>query len=448
MTEPNPNSPDASPGVVQPTTILPFLKLGHFEIIGRIGRGGMGDVFKGFEPNLNRAVAIKVLPAEFARHDEFVQRFYAEASAAAQLVHPNVTQIFFIGEEDGLHFFAMQYVEGQSLADYLSDSGALPIDRVLELSEQIASGLQAAHSRGMVHRDIKPGNILLDKESNRALLADFGLVKSLAEHGMTTTGVVMGTVDYIAPEQGRGEQVDGRSDLYSFGVLMYHMLSGRLPFAAENPTGLIFKHCFEPPPPFEISLGIPVSLSHLVQRLMAKQPAERYQTATDVLTDLRTITSGGAINVPKISTPPAAPTGMTDAAEKPTDAGNRQRTQIIIAPTFTSPDRAFSTELGVPASEDTTGPGWWERTRNKLRGIAEQHAPELVQRLQNTQQQLDGAIREYDSRVATLRETSTEATAVVAELRRLAAEHRATAVAAQERAESGGDEDMLSLIHI
>ena len=231
---------------------LPFAALGHFQIIGRIGHGGMGDVYKGYEEALDRTVAIKVLPSELAREEDFVRRFRAEATAVAQITHPNVVQIFSIGEDQGHHFFVMQYVEGESLADLLDRRGRLNPQETLAIVEQALSGLAASHKRGIVHRDIKPGNILLDWENHRALLADFGLVKSIESSAkMTATGVIMGTVDYISPEQGRGQNVDARSDLYSIGVLVYQMLSGSLPFDADSPTAMIFQHVYEPPKPLK-----------------------------------------------------------------------------------------------------------------------------------------------------------------------------------------------------
>jgi serine/threonine protein kinase len=199
---------------------LPFARIGDYEIRGRIGHGGMGDVYLGYEARLNRTVAVKVLPDELSRHSDFVRRFYAEAAAAAQLVHPNIIEILFVGEDQGRHFFVMEYVAGESLADRLVRQSRFTVDEALEITRQVLSALAKAHEEGLVHRDIKPGNILLETTRRRAVLADFGLVKSLQETtGLTATGVVVGSVQYISPEQARGRSVDGRSDLYSLGVL-------------------------------------------------------------------------------------------------------------------------------------------------------------------------------------------------------------------------------------
>ncbi len=256
----------------------------------------MGDVYKGYERSLDRTVAIKVLPAEFSRSDDFVRRFYAEATAAARLIHPNIIQIYFIGEDQGCHFFAMQYIQGESLADRLAVKGKLSLEETLGIVEQSLSGLAAAHDLGLVHRDIKPGNILLDGKTQRAYLADFGLVKSLQEgEGHTATGMVMGTVDYISPEQGRGLSVDARADLYSLGVVIYRMLSGRLPFEADTPTAMIFQHVYETPPKLTTLVPeLPVDISVLVAKLLSKSPEDRYADAAQAIADIIAHVSGKA----------------------------------------------------------------------------------------------------------------------------------------------------------
>src|ERR1700676_875143 len=273
---------------------LPFERLGHYRILKRIGRGGMGDVYLGYEDDLKRQVAIKVLPAELTRSEDFVRRFYAEATAVARLEHPNIVPIYFIGQDAGFHFFAMQYVEGESLDRLLTRRGRLGVDETLAILEQCLAGLGAAHRSGLVHRDVKPGNVLLEAESGRALVADFGLVKvANAESGVTATGAVMGTVDYIPPEQARGQEVDGRSDLYSVGVMAYRMLSGRLPFEAATPTAMLFQHAYETPKPLgEAAPDVPEALAALVEKLMAKDPAARYQSSAEGLGDIRRFRAG------------------------------------------------------------------------------------------------------------------------------------------------------------
>lgn len=395
---------------------LPFSRLGHYEIIARIGHGGMGDVYRGYERALDRQVAIKVLPAELARQQDFIRRFQAEATAAAKLIHPNIIQIYFIGEDAGHHFFAMQYVEGESLADLLVRRKKLTVAETLAIVEQALAGLGAAHELGMVHRDIKPGNILLDSRNRRALLADFGLVKSLesSETGHTATGVVMGTVDYISPEQGRGQAVDGRSDLYSLGVLLYHLLSGRLPFEADNPTALIFQHVYEKPPSLaNTAPHVPAPLVSMIEKLLAKSPADRYQSAAEVLIDFRAFRS---------RQPVAAQVQSTGAA--------RPRTTIIRMP-------EFDDEPVLPAGLTDVAPlGLWQWTRDRAMSLFQKHAPEALQQLQNTQQQVDGAIANYERRQRDGQKLVRDAEAVVAELRQQAREQKAAALAAGERARS------------
>ena len=291
-----PETPPPAPSVPprKAGDALPFTRLGHYRVDQRIGRGGMGDVYLGYEEALQRPVAIKVLPAEFNRDEDFVRRFQAEAAAAARVVHPNIVPIYFIGQDAGHHFFAMQYVEGESLERLLDRKGRLGVEETLDLLGQCLAGLGAAHQAGLVHRDVKPGNILLDAGTGRALVADFGLVKAAGGgHAMTATGVVVGTVDYIAPEQARGQPVDGRTDLYALGVAAYRMLSGRLPFRAESPSAMIFQHAYEKPPPLhDAAPNAPAAVVAFVERLMAKDPAARYPSCEEALADLHRLRAG------------------------------------------------------------------------------------------------------------------------------------------------------------
>ncbi|MBI1373664.1 MAG: protein kinase [Phycisphaera sp.] len=271
----------------------PFTHLGPYRIDARIGHGGMGDVYRGFDAALDRVVAIKVLPDELARQPDFVARFHAEARAVAKLVHPNVVQIYAIGEDAGRYFFAMQYVPGESMTQLLERRTRLTTDEALPLLTQAVEGLAAAHDQGLIHRDIKPGNLLVD-DTGRVLISDFGLVKAAqAESAITVTGVVMGTVDYIAPEQARGERVDTRADLYALGVLMYRVLAGRLPFNADTPTAMIFLHAYEAPPPIERFVpDLPDAWRRVIDRLMQKAPDDRYPSARALLADLHALRDG------------------------------------------------------------------------------------------------------------------------------------------------------------
>jgi WD40 repeat protein/serine/threonine protein kinase len=275
-------------------TSLPFERLGPYRILERLGRGGMGEVYLGYETALERRVAIKVLPPDLAQSGELMARFRAEATAVAQLSHPNIVPIYAIGEDAGYPFFVMQFIEGESLERRLERQGRLPVDEAIDLLEQCLAGLEAVHQAGLVHRDLKPGNILLERSSGRALLADFGLVKKNVEAGnLTTAGMVLGTPDYLAPEQARAQMVDRRADLYALGVVAYQMLSGRLPFEAETPSRMIAQHAQVTALPLaQAAPAIARPLATLVDRLLARDPAQRYASCADVLADLRALKNG------------------------------------------------------------------------------------------------------------------------------------------------------------
>ncbi len=387
------------------TDALPFQKLGHYQILDRIGCGGMGDVYRGYEQSLDRVVAIKVLPAELERQEEFVRRFRAEATAAARLVHPNIIQIYFIGEDSSHHFFAMQFVDGESLADLLVRRGKLKVDEAVGVISQVLAGLAMAHKLGMVHRDIKPANILLDRVHNRALVADFGLVKSTSSTGgKTATGVVMGTVDYIAPEQARAQAIDSRADLYSLGVMMYHMLTGKLPFEGDSPTAILFQHVYDVPKRVdEISQDVPTPLASVVARLLEKSPDQRYQTAEEVLIDLRAFREGHPLP------------GLAQARARPRSG---RQTAVLTLPWFEELRPVPQAAVEPPAN------GWWARMRQNAYSLFRAQAPGLLASLLNTQQQFDGAIAEYERRRDELQRLATEAKEILAEFETQAKAYR------------------------
>lgn len=363
---------------------LPFDQIGHFQIVRRLGSGGMGDVYEGYDQSLKRTVAVKVLPPELGRHDSFVQRFYSEAASVAKIIHPHIVQIFFIGEDLGQHYFAMEYVEGESLAEQLS-CGCLSVAAALNVIEQILQGLEAAHRAGLVHRDVKPGNILRERETDRYLLVDFGLVKSLNDDsGPTLSGTVLGTMDYISPEQGSSRGVDARSDLYSLGVVLYECLSGKLPFTADSPTGMIFQHVYERPVPLsEVAGPVPAAVTAIVSKMMAKDPTHRYADARAVLDDIRAFQQGELLpshadqivqNDADYFFRPVARTSPATAA-----------TAIISAPDFSD----FDDELEV-LNRGPTHLG--ERLMQRFFDWFEAKSPHWAEQLQDTQMQIDRAI--------------------------------------------------------
>lgn len=254
--------------------------IGPYQIEQLLGSGVMGDVYMAFDPRLKRHVAVKVLASQLSRDAQFVERFSTEAAAIGQLHHKNIVQIYFTGEDKGQYYFAMQFVNGGSLAELLEKESILLPQRALSIILQVLDGLAAAHATGMVHRDIKPANILLTK-SGQALIADFGLVKS-GGSSQTTVGVVLGTPDFLAPEQASGHAVDARTDLYAVGCVLYRMLSGQNPFRSDEPTGIIYQHLHQTPVPLTTLCHVPHELSEVVHRLLRKSPGDRFQTALEV----------------------------------------------------------------------------------------------------------------------------------------------------------------------
>jgi uncharacterized RDD family membrane protein YckC/predicted Ser/Thr protein kinase len=275
--------PLAEPG----TANLEGTRLRHFEVQHLLGRGGMGAVYLGRDTSLDRPVALKVLDAEIGRDKELRARFEREARAQARLRHPNITQIYFIGEDRGFHFFAMEYVEGRPLDESLAKGEKIPWPKALEYIFAAARGLKEALQQGFIHRDVKPSNLLLDKDGS-VKIADFGLAKSMkGDVELTREGVIVGSPLYMAPEQGRSENVDHRSDIYSLGCAFYHLLTGRPPFNAPTPVGVITKHVTDKPVPVrQIAPNVPVALENIVDRMMAKDPHQRFQTYDELLAAL------------------------------------------------------------------------------------------------------------------------------------------------------------------
>ncbi|HWB10909.1 MAG TPA: protein kinase [Pirellulales bacterium] len=393
---------------------LPLTRLGSCRIVARLGQGGMGDVYKAHDESLDRWVAIKVLPPQLARDADFVARFRAEASAVARLTHPNVVQVYSIGEEQGHHYFVMQFVEGESLAERLHRVGRLDVAPALAIVEQCLSGLAAAHEAGLVHRDVKPGNVLLDGTSGRALVADFGLAKrNDGRSGATATGVILGTVDYLSPEQACSLPVDARSDLYSMGVLLYEALSGKLPFQADSATAMIFQHAYEPPRPLvEVLPDVPPDLARIVERLLRKPATERYQTARELIADLESVRQR-----------------HTDGGQP--SALRRATSQVLKAP-------EFGPEVELPAVPNEL-PSPWQRWQDRALSVARRHTPELVRELQSTSQQVDAAVAEYQRRRQKLAYLREEARAVAVDLAEQLREQRAAAEEADARLSSAAD---------
>ncbi len=283
-----------------------------FELDREIGRGGMGIVYLARDRRLKRPVAIKVLPPELSFRSDIRSRFLREAETAAQLSHPNIVPIFTVDERGGLVFFVMAYVDGDTLAKRVSGNTRVPVPEARRLLTEVASALAYAHSRGVIHRDIKPDNILLSSDGGRAMVTDFGIARAVSSTGgadsrLTATGVAIGTPTYMSPEQCAGDrEVDGRSDLYSLGIVAYQMLSGDVPFRGTGTGALLVKHISEKPVPItEHVPDLPPWLARTVMCLLEKQPADRFADAGSLVRALELGEQGTAPAAPARPRPPS-----------------------------------------------------------------------------------------------------------------------------------------------
>jgi len=264
---------------------------GRYEIIEELGRGGMGVVYKAHDTKLKRGVALKFLPQELTHISEIKERFIREAQAAAALDHPNICTVYEFDETEDKTFISMAYIEGQSLKNKI-DSSPIELDEALEIAIQTAEGLEEAHKKGVVHRDIKSANIMVD-ERNQAKIMDFGLARVTGTTMVTQEGMMMGTIAYMSPEQARGEVVDFRTDIWSFGVVLYEMFSGQLPFKGEHDQAVVYSILNERPNRLtDLRSEIPVSIEQVIDKAMEKDPENRYQHIAELLDDLRSISAG------------------------------------------------------------------------------------------------------------------------------------------------------------
>ncbi|MEK7240928.1 MAG: protein kinase [Gemmatimonadota bacterium] len=263
-----------------------------YELDKEIGRGGMGIVFKARDRRLKRAVAVKLLPPELAFRSEIRTRFLREAETAAQLSHPNIVPIYAVDEKGGLVYFVMGFIDGDNLAKRIKDRGPMPPDEVRRILREVADALSYAHANKVVHRDIKPDNILLDAQSQRPMVTDFGIARAISDGNdarLTATGIAIGTPAFMSPEQSAGDRdVDGRSDLYSLGVVAYQMLCGDLPFNANSTPALLVKHLSERPIPIDQRCSVPPDLARAVMLLLEKNPDDRFQSAAELKAALET----------------------------------------------------------------------------------------------------------------------------------------------------------------
>src|SRR5262245_47148688 len=290
----------AAPLIVEDETPSPAGKtIGHYQIISLVGKGGMGEVYRARDSRLSRDVAVKILPETFSRDAERLRRFEREARAASALNHPNIITIHEIGEVDDMRYIVTEYIEGETLRQRIA-AGKIIISEALDVATQVASALAAAHAAGIVHRDIKPENLMMRPDGLVKVL-DFGLAKLAEQTGSkidsraptigklsTEPGLVMGTPQYMSPEQARGEELDARADLFSLGVTLYEMATGHAPFKGETPAALfaeLLTH--EPPSPRTLNPGLPVGLEHIIGKALEKDRDLRTQSAQEMLADLK-----------------------------------------------------------------------------------------------------------------------------------------------------------------
>jgi serine/threonine protein kinase len=305
--------------------LQPGQMLGAYRIIEQIGMGGMATVYKAYQPSMDRNVAIKVLPGQLAESEEFVRRFQQEARIIARLEHPYILPVFDYGEEDGIAYFVMRYLDAGTLKDKMK-TGALSLEEIDRIFTQLADALGYAHAQGVVHRDLKPANALVDSNGN-LFLTDFGIAKLLesASPRLTQTDAIMGTPAYISPEQAAALSVDRRSDIYSLGIILYEMVAGRVPFVADTPLAVILKHLGDPLPlPSSLKPDIPASIEQVILKSLAKDPDDRFANTSAfvsawkrALTGMETMSAASAPTerMPDPVPPPPAPAAQTQ--EKP-----------------------------------------------------------------------------------------------------------------------------------
>ncbi|SDM63748.1 serine/threonine protein kinase [Fictibacillus solisalsi] len=269
---------------------------GRYKLLEVIGDGGMAIVYRAKDLILDRDVAVKILRSEFSDDEEFIKRFKREAEAATSLDHPHIVSIFDVGEENNVYFIVMEYVKGKTLKQYIREKGRLSVEESIQIIKQIASGMVAAHEHGIIHRDIKPHNILID-ENGVAKVTDFGIALAITSATITHTNSVLGSVHYFSPEQARGGVANAKSDIYSLGVVLFEMLTGRVPFTGESPVSVALKHLQEDvPEPRKINPEIPQSVENIILKALTKNPIYRYDSALEMMDDLDTALSPHRLN--------------------------------------------------------------------------------------------------------------------------------------------------------
>jgi beta-lactam-binding protein with PASTA domain/predicted Ser/Thr protein kinase len=313
---------------------------GRYRIVRKLGAGGMADVYLAEDQELGRRVAIKILNDRHAADDSFIERFRREAKNAAGLSHPNIVSVYDRGEAEGTYYIAMEYLEGRSLKELIVSRGSAPVKLAIDYARQILAAVGFAHRHGIVHRDIKPHNVMVGPEG-RLKVTDFGIARSGASQ-MTEVGSIIGTAQYLSPEQARGSRVDQTSDVYSVGVVLYEILTGQVPFTGDTPLEIAMKHLSEVPrPPSELRPDVPHDLDLVVLRALAKDPSERYQTAEEMDADLERVLQGLPVGEETATAATAVLAGSGALAAAPTS--------VITRPTQVAPSRPAPPGATPPA---------------------------------------------------------------------------------------------------
>ncbi|MBT9142596.1 MAG: Serine/threonine-protein kinase PrkC [Dehalococcoidia bacterium] len=285
----------------------------RYQVVEKIGDGGTAFVYKGMDNLLNRHVTVKVLRPEYVSDLDFVRRFRREAQAAASLSHPNIVSIYDVGEEDGIRYIVMEYIQGQSLKELIDDLGRLPLRMAVDYACQIAHALSKAHKHGIIHRDIKPHNILIG-EDGRLKVTDFGIAQAVTASTVTYSDAFLGSVHYFSPEQASGGQTDEKSDIYSLGIVLYEMLTGKVPYSGDSPVSVALKHIQEPfPKPREINSQIPVQVERIIRKAVEKNPENRYFSAREMSGELSNFLNGREnVAADQLLAPNPRQTGQTE----------------------------------------------------------------------------------------------------------------------------------------